>query len=147
MQYPQKKKDHTGDIESMIWDKEALKREVEGYNDNHIFSYRKLAKRFNVRNKSGEVAKNGGQIVKEYLLSQNVNLARFPSKRKSENPVPRRKKRRGTGGECTMPTEMSSLELKEQLVEKLRTEEYSIGDMIVPKKVEDTKKLFLFLIF
>ena len=68
----QRKKDHAGDMESMSWDKEGLKREEERYEDNQIFSRRDLAIRYNVCNKAGGKAKNVGQIVKEWLLSQKV---------------------------------------------------------------------------
>lgn len=33
-----KKKDHTGDLFSIVWDKEVLKAEVEGYNENHLIN-------------------------------------------------------------------------------------------------------------
>ena len=133
-----KKKDHTGDMESMSWDKVGLKREVEGYEDNQIFSWRDLAIRYNVCNKSGEKAKNGGQIVKEWLLSQKVDLARFSEKQKcSSVPITRKRKHRGPGGEITMPVEIHPEALKQKLAEKLRSGEYSIGEIIVPKKVQN----------
>jgi hypothetical protein len=31
-----KNKDHIGDLSSVVWDNEALKAEVEGYNENHM---------------------------------------------------------------------------------------------------------------
>ena len=133
-----KKKDHTGDMESMSWDKVGLKREVEGYEDNQIFSWRDLAIRYNVCNKAGEVAKNGGQIVKEWLLSQKVDLARFSEKQKcSSVPITRKQKRRGPGGDITLPVEIHPEAPKQKLAEKLRSGEYSIGEIIVPKKVQN----------
>ena len=36
---------------------------MESYEDNQVFSWRDLAIRYNVCNKAGGVAKNGGQIV------------------------------------------------------------------------------------
>lgn len=131
-----KKKDHTGDLESMTWDKQALKHEVEGYADDHEFSWSELARRFNVYNKSGQPAKNGGQIVKKWLLSQSVNLTRFTRKQKPLAKIKtRRKKRKGHGGEISIPTEAHPSVLKQQLAEKIQSGEYSIGEMIVPKKV------------
>ena len=52
----------------MSWDKEALIAEVKTYSDDHQFSYRELAERYRVTNKSGQIASNGGQIVKELLI-------------------------------------------------------------------------------
>lgn len=91
-----KKKDHTGDLFSLVWDKEVLKAEGEGYNENHLINWKELASRYNVCNKSGQLAKNGGQIVKEWLVSQGVDVTRFNrTKRQNEDaPVIRKKKER-----------------------------------------------------
>lgn len=130
-----KKKDHTGNIDLMVgWDKEALKAEVEGYQDNHPVSWRELAVRYNVTNKEGKLADNGGQIVKEWLISNGVNIDRLQHNGRS-NPVIRRRKRKGLGGEISMPTEVHPNVIKKQLIDKLESGEYTIGEMIVPKKV------------
>ena len=34
-----KKKDHTGNFDKIAWDKEALKLEVEGFEDNHFVNW------------------------------------------------------------------------------------------------------------
>ena len=47
----------------------------------------------------------------------------------------RRKKRRGTGGEITVPTEVSPEKLRQMAKEKIQSGEYTIGQRIVPKKV------------
>ena len=131
-----KVKDHTGDISSIVWDKEAMKAEVEGYEDNHLINWKELASRYNVCNKSGQLAKNGGQIVKEWLISQGVDVKRFRTKRQTEvDHIIRRKKRRGAGGEISVPTEISVEQLKQKLSDKIESGEYTIGEMIVPKKV------------
>jgi hypothetical protein len=131
-----KNKDHTGDLSSVVWDKEALKAEVEGYNENHLINWKELASRYNVCNTSGQLAKNGGQMVKEWLVSQGVDVTRFRTKRQNEDaPVIRRKKRKGPGGEISLPTEISVDQLKEKLSNKIQSGEYTIGEMIVPKKV------------
>lgn len=130
------KKNHSGDIESMTWDKEALKAEVEGYEDSHEISWRELATRYDVCNKAGETAANGGQIVHDWLISQGVDLARLKTKGRSvDTPVIRRRKRRGAGGEITIPTEVHPTVLKQQLIEKVQSGEYTIGEIIVPRKV------------
>ena len=51
------KKDHTGNIASMRWDKNALKQEVESFADDKEFSWMELACSYNVKNKAGELAK------------------------------------------------------------------------------------------
>lgn len=114
-----------------------MKAEVEGYEDNHLINYSELASRYNIINKSGQLPSNAGQIVKEWLISEGVDVQRFRSKRATsvDTQVIRRKKRRGAGGEITVPTEISIEELKRKLTDKLESKEYTIGEMIVPKKV------------
>jgi hypothetical protein len=58
------KKDHTGNVDLVNWDKEAMKAEVEGYDDQHLISWRDLATRYNVCNSKGQLASNSGQLVK-----------------------------------------------------------------------------------
>lgn len=40
-------------------------------------NWSELAGRYKIKNKKGEIAKNGGQIAQEWLISQGVNLHRF----------------------------------------------------------------------
>ena len=101
-----------------------------------MVSWKELAIRYNVTNKAGQLASNGGQIVKEWLLSEGVNVNRFPTKRKNDgSSLLRRKKRKGQGGEISVPAEIDQNKLQKKLIEKLETKEYTIGDMIVPRKV------------
>jgi hypothetical protein len=79
----------------------------------------------------------GGQILKEWLISEGVNIDRLQHKGHS-NPVIRRRKRKGLGeGGISMPTEVHPDVIKKQLIDKLESGEYTIGEMIVPKKVND----------
>lgn len=101
IQKQQKKKDHTGNINAMNWDKEGLKMEVESYSDDVQVNWSSLARRFGVKNKKGEYSGNGGQILKQYLTSEGVNVAKFKRKNdEQENKEKRirRKKLRGLGG-------------------------------------------------
>ncbi|XP_048583669.1 uncharacterized protein LOC125563042 [Nematostella vectensis] len=132
-----RKKDHTGDMERMGWDKAGLKAEVEAYQGGHLINYSALARKYNVTDSSGQVALNGGQIVKEWLVRNGVDVDRFSTKRKNPmDPVIRRRKRRGQGGEISIPCEPDKKTLKAQLLQKIHTKEYSIGERIVPRKYE-----------
>ncbi|XP_048588889.1 uncharacterized protein LOC125572428 [Nematostella vectensis] len=132
-----RKKDHTGDMERMGWDKAGLKAEVEAYQGGHLINYSALARKYNVTDSSGQVALNGGQIVKEWLVRNGVDVDRFSTKRKNPmDPVIRRRKRRGHGGEISIPCEPDKKTLKAQLLQKIHTKEYSIGERIVPRKYE-----------
>lgn len=120
----------------MLWNKEALKVEVEGYDNEKTVNWSELARSYNVKNKDGEIANNGGQIVKEWLKSVGVDVNKFKRVHNSdESEHVRRKKRRGIGGEITMPTQVSPEKLREMAKEKIESGEYTIGQRIVPKKV------------
>ena len=70
-------KDHVGKFDHMNCDKNQLLAEVEGYEEGHKINWTHLATRYNVTNKNGQLAKNGGQIVKAWLTSTGVEMSRF----------------------------------------------------------------------
>ena len=120
----------------MAWDKDGLKFEVESYEDAKFVNWSQLAKQYNIMNTKGEIAENGGQIAKEWLKSVSVDTERFKQYNvDSDGPHIRRKKRRGIGGEISIPTPETNASLKKRLHEKILENEYSIGKLIVPKKV------------
>lgn len=95
---PNKKpKKHSGSFEGMTWDKDGLKSEIEGYEDDRKINWSEIARRYNITNKKGQISKNGGQIAQEWLISQGVNLHRFQTNSPKERK-PRRKKLKGAGG-------------------------------------------------
>ena len=122
-----------------------MKEEVQGHEDSTLINFTELATRYNVLNKSGQLASNRGQIVKQWLISEGVNINRFRTKRKSEDKVIKRKKRRGAGGEISVPNEVSVQELKRKLADKIKAKDYTIGEMIVPKKVRNIETNIIFL--
>lgn len=141
-----KKKNHTGNLENIKgWDKEALKEEVDGYAEGTIVNWSELARRYGVTDKTGNTAKNGGQIIQDVLISMGVNVHQFKNP-KSINSCNERKKRarkrklRGRGGEITVPTPDTNNTLKNKLKLQIRNGDISIGEMIVPKRF---KKLVL----
>ena len=93
------KKSPVGRFDQMNWDKEKLKAEVEGYDKNTVVNWSQLAVKYNITNKIGELAKNGGQIAKEWLTSVGIDTTQF--KRKFEevdncdHTRVRRKKKKG----------------------------------------------------
>ena len=71
------KKNHSGNFERMLWDKEALKKEIQSKQDGEKINWSEIARQYKVTNKRGEIAKNGGQIVQEWLVNEGVNIQRF----------------------------------------------------------------------
>ena len=54
-------------MEKMNFNKVGLLQEVELNNDTTAINYSNLASKYSVLNSKGKPAKNGGQIIKEYL--------------------------------------------------------------------------------
>ena len=131
-----KKKNHAGNFDRMLWDKDALKKEIESKKDGEKINWSEIARRYNVTNKKGEIAKNGGQIVQEWLVNEGVNIHRFKIPQEDSTKLRvRRKKKRGQGGEISIPVPETNDELKEKLKVKMASGEYTVGELIVPRKV------------
>ena len=130
------RKSPVGNVENMAWDKQALLEEVNGYSSDHVVNWSELARRYEVKNKNGEFAKNGGQIVQEYLKSQGVDVSRL-KKRGADSDGQRIRKRmkRSAGGEITVPCPVPNEQLKTKLNDKILSGEYNVGELIVPRKV------------
>lgn len=84
-----KRKHHASNFDAMTWDKNGLRLEVEGYTDDTKVNWSELTRRYEIKNKKGEIAKNGGQIAQEWLISQGVNLHIFKCSSENERQ-PRR---------------------------------------------------------
>jgi hypothetical protein len=74
-----KRKSHSGNIENMIdgCDKDNLINEVNGYAEGTIINWSELARRYNVTDKRGIPAKNGGQMIQDFLVNQGINVTKF----------------------------------------------------------------------
>ena len=77
----------------MRWDKQALLEEVNSYADGTVIGWSALARQDQVKNKNGELAKNGGQIVQEYLRSQGVDVTKFKKRGLQEDEGSRIRKK------------------------------------------------------
>ena len=133
-----KPKKHCGNFVKMSWDKQGLLTEVSNLPDETEINWSELAGRYNVTNKKGEVSKNGGQIVQDWLISQGENIHRFNLKRKADSEIGRirRKKLRGPGGKISLPCEEPVSAIKERMKQKLEASKYSVGEIIVPRRYE-----------
>ena len=72
-----RKRQHCGNFENMTWDKEGLKNEINLYinEDRKVSNWTVFAKQFNITDKSGALAKNAGQIAKDYLYNEGFDLS------------------------------------------------------------------------
>ena len=71
------KKNNSGNFDRMTWDKEKRKKEVKSKKDGEKINWSEVARQYHVTNKRGKIARNGGQIVQEWLVNQEVNIHRF----------------------------------------------------------------------
>ena len=57
------KRSPVGNFKDMDWDQQVLLEEVEDYTNGTIVNWSGLARRYQVKNKNDQLAKNGEQIV------------------------------------------------------------------------------------
>ena len=130
---------NSGPIEKMNFNKAGLLHEVESYNDITAINYSDLARKYNVLNSKGKPAKNGVQIIKEYLKEQNICLNQFLYNGKgrhsnnSETKQIRKRKLKITGG-YSIPCDETIAKTKQKLREDIESGKYSLGEPIVPKE-------------
>ena len=77
-----------GGFENMEWDKDGLKEEVNSFGDGTLVNWSELARRYGVKNKTGQLAQNAGQIVMEWLKSEGVDVGRLKNLRILGSPTP-----------------------------------------------------------
>ena len=130
-----KEKNHSGNLEKLAG-LDNLKLEVEGYTSGIEINWSALARKYNIRNKRGELAKNGGQIVKDWLVSQGMDVNQFNTEDKQREKQPRRRKLRGVGGEIAVPSAETNDAMKDALTAKIENGQYTVGELIVPKNYE-----------
>ncbi|KAK3718960.1 hypothetical protein QZH41_017573, partial [Actinostola sp. cb2023] len=130
------KRNHAGAFGNMNWDKIGLREEVEGYEDGMKVNWSALAKKYKITNKAGQIAKNGGQIAQEFVVNEGLNFHRFYKRPGKEGKRIRRKKLRGMGGEISIPVPQTNKNLNDMLKLKIQRGEYTVGELVVPRKYE-----------
>lgn len=58
----------------------STEKEVESKKYGEKINWSEVARRYHVTNKRGEIARNGGEIVQEWLVNQGVNIHCFNPK-------------------------------------------------------------------
>ncbi len=116
---------------------ELLVTEVQSMPDERI-NWGALARKYDVKlANSNKELKNGGQVVKEYLRTKGVNVDRLSR----DNAIPRirRKRKRGLGGEVSMPINPSIKDVNDTITRKIENGEYELGELIAPKEYTNVK--------
>ena len=121
---------HTGNINK--WDLSQCLREVAALPDGAYLNFSQLARQHGIISANGDPLKNGGQIVKDTLVNNGIDLERFEYLGKSTELRIRRKKIRLTEG-ITMPCEPTNKQVIEELKKKVADGIYTMGEEIVPQ--------------
>lgn len=131
-----KNKSPVGKFDKMEWDREAMKAEVLGYSDETLVNWSELGRRYGIKNTSGQLAHNCGQIVFEWLKSEGVDVERFKKRRAGNDAGNVRKRlKRGPGGEITVPCPETNKSIQDKLRQKVLSGDINVGELIVPRKV------------
>ena len=122
------KKDHVGDVTKMNWNKEDFLKDVENLEFSLTeVNWSDMARKYEVIDGSGELAKNGGQIIKEYARSSGIDVDSISKKRKNGNPIVRKCKKRFISSCVSVPVDCSNIQLKTELGKRIESGEFSIG--------------------
>ena len=122
------KKDHVGDATKMNWNKEDFLKDVENLEFSLTeVNWSDMARKYEVIDGSGELAKNGGQIIKEYARSSGIDVDSISKKRKNGNPIVGKCKKRFISSCVSVPVDCSNTRLKTELGKRIESGEFSIG--------------------
>ncbi len=92
----------------------------------------KQARLYDMKDTSGELTRNDGQIITEHLKAQGVDVLKL-QKRKTDNQSGQIRKtmKRSAGGEVTLPRAVTNEKLKQKLNQKIVSGEHNFGYMII----------------
>ena len=86
-----------------------------------------------MKNCSGSFPGNGGQVVKEFLIDNGVDISQSDYKSKEQSDTrTRRFKRKIQGTEIAMPCDPTNKRVKNELKRLVDEGKYSLGELIVP---------------
>ncbi|XP_066932129.1 uncharacterized protein [Clytia hemisphaerica] len=72
-----KKPNNHGNERNYDWNREGCLREVKKLKDGDVINYSVLGKTYGLRNKNGKSARNRGQLVKQFLIKNKIDVSRF----------------------------------------------------------------------
>ena len=79
-------KSHTVNYDNVTWNKKHLFDEInKNIKENELINWNEIGSRFEIKNKNNEWAKNRGQIAKEFVRNQGIDVGSINRKRK--NPI------------------------------------------------------------
>ncbi|XP_065666302.1 uncharacterized protein LOC136087455 isoform X1 [Hydra vulgaris] len=131
-----KPKKHIGSSHAYKDQLNSCLEEVKVYQTGEKINYSDLARKYNIIDSESKMPKNGGQIVKEFLKENDVNLTSLSElKRRSGEKSPviiRRKKRRLTDLSVSFPQVETNAQVAAKLNLLVSENKYSLGELIAP---------------
>ncbi|XP_019626548.1 PREDICTED: uncharacterized protein LOC109471652 [Branchiostoma belcheri] len=121
------------------FDREALKEEVNSYEDGTEINWKQLALKYDIKGPDGKQMANAGQLLKLWLQEENVDTDRFERQAPSVR-IRRARLRVGVGSDMTVPKKRTEEQISKELSIMIRDGEVPIGEFVVPKTY---KKYFL----
>ena len=121
---------------AVSWNSKECLNEVQMYDSEVKFiNFTGLAKKYDMKNKEGNIPGNGGQVVKEFLIENGIDLSSFNYKSKDRNNEnTRRCKRKIKGTSISLPCDPTNVKVKKELKRMVHEGNYSLGELIVPQK-------------
>ena len=91
-----------------------------------------------MKNSSGSFPGNSGQVVKEFLIDNGVDISQFDYKSKEQSDTrTRRFKRKIQGTDVAMPCDPTNKRVKNELKRLVDERKYSLGELIVPQSFQE----------
>ncbi|XP_065653932.1 uncharacterized protein LOC136080770 isoform X2 [Hydra vulgaris] len=131
-----KPKKHIGSSHAYKDQLNSCLEEVKVYQTGEKINYSDLARKYNIIDSESKMPKNGGQIVKEFLKENDVNLTSLSElKRRSgeKSPVIIRRKKRLTDLNVSFPQEETNAQVAAKLNLLVSENKYSLGELIAPQ--------------
>ena len=86
-----KKRKNHGNERNYDWNREGCLREVKSYKEGDVINYSKLGKTYGILNQKGYFASNRGQLVKQFLVKNKIDVSKFrPVKISQDTRRPRK---------------------------------------------------------
>ena len=133
-------KSHTVNYDNVTWNKKHLLDKVKkSIKENELINWNEIGSRFDIKKNNNELAKNIGQIAQEFVRNKGIDVESITRKRKNQNQIIRRCKRRIQGTEFSFPTETTNNVLRQHIQSKIDGGEYDLGIPILSNPVKKYK--------
>ena len=119
----QKQKSHSPSSEKQVWNKENVEKELREWPVGTKINWTHFAEKHNVP------SKNKGQVVKDFAKSIGIDTKALDGREEGQRT--RRRRLRMPGGEICVPTHLNSVQIREEIHQRIAEGRYFIGEPCV----------------